>query len=76
MGKDYLDLEQATVELSRRGYFTIEALQEAFRILTEEGDLRPPVGKIKQLTEQEELRVIADIASKGPAAAVIHSDPL
>ena len=49
----------ATMELSRRGYFTVGALQEGFRILTAEGKLQPVPCRVHAILQLRTIGILS-----------------
>ena len=60
-GIDWLDADDAAVRLLNAGKFSAQTLKEAYTALLGQGRLEVPDGEHKELSPQEEIKVLAQI---------------
>lgn len=72
LGKDWLDIEEAQHELWLAGKFTVPGLTAEFKKCLRAGLLDVPRGTAKELSEADELEVIAKIRVGDTSGAIIR----
>jgi hypothetical protein len=71
-GKDWLDDDAAASELFEAGKWSVETLEEAYAACTADGLLDVRVGTVRNLSQRDQLEVIATAQTEGQGAAVVR----